>query len=196
MKVSDVMREVLKERVFFEQSGGGVTVSGGEPLSQPEFVTGFLMACKKEGLRTALDTSGFASPSVLLSTAPFTDLYLYDVKIMNSGKHRQYAGVDNEIILSNLLKLSETGARIWARTPVIPGVNSDETNLRETGEFLSLVRGVEQLNLLPYHSSAEDKHNRWRMDYTLSGTHPPTEQSMRRAVEIIEDCGVKAIIGG
>jgi pyruvate formate lyase activating enzyme len=194
--VGEVMREILKERIFFEQSGGGVTLTGGEPLSQPDFALELLRECKKEGIGTALDTSGFVSRSLLMDTVPYTDLYLYDVKIMDPKKHREFTGVDNDVILSNLSRLGASGASIWARMPFIPEVNTDETNLRKTGLFLSAVGGVRQLNLLPYHSAAEDKHDRWRMNYKLRGTNPPTEQSLRRAAEIIRGFGVKVVIGG
>jgi pyruvate formate lyase activating enzyme len=196
MNVDEVMREILKERIFFEQSGGGVTLTGGEPLCQPEFVLELLRECKKKELHTALDTSGFASGEALMNTLPFTDLYLYDVKVMDSDKHREYTGVDNKVILTNLQQLCTSGAAIWARMPFIPGMNTDEENLRATGKFLSTLSGVRQLNLLQFHTAAEDKHDRWRMEYKLRGLHPPTEQSLRNAAAIIEGFGVKVVVGG
>jgi pyruvate formate lyase activating enzyme len=194
--VGEVMAAVLKERIFFEQSGGGVTLSGGEPLGQPEFAMAILRECRRLDIPTAIDTSGFADADTLLGTIPLTDLYLYDIKHMNPEKHREYTGVDNEAILSNMAKLGEGGGAINARMPFIPGINADEGNVRKTGEFLSRIRGVTGLNLLPYHNAAEDKHNRWGMDYRLSGTYSPTENSLRRAAEIIEGFGVRVAIGG
>ncbi|MDR3332959.1 MAG: glycyl-radical enzyme activating protein [Synergistaceae bacterium] len=196
MSALDVVEAVMKERIFLEQSGGGVTLSGGEPFEQPEFVYAILEECKRRGIRTAIDTSGFAEADVLLDTTSLTDLYLYDVKHMDPERHKEYTGVDNDIILSNLRKLRESGAAIVARMPFIPGVNTDDVNLRATGEFLAKVGGVAALSLLPYHSAAEDKHGRWGMDYRLSGALPPTEYSLRRAAGIIEGCGVKVAIGG
>jgi pyruvate formate lyase activating enzyme len=192
----ELTHQILKERVFFEQSGGGVTLTGGEPLSQPEFAIAILRECKRYELHTALDTSGFASPSVIMETIPYTDLFLYDIKTMNPEKHREFTGVDNEIILSNLRKLSSAGAHIWARMPFIPGLNTDMENLSATGSFLSGLGSVSQLNLLPYHSAAEDKHNRWGIKFSLKGLRPPTEQSLRNAARIIEGFGVKVLIGG
>lgn len=193
MTACGVMRDALKERVFFDQSGGGVTITGGEPMSQPAFVMELLEECKRNEIHTALDTSGFAGESAVMDTVPLTDLYLYDVKIMDPGKHREYTGVDNDIILSNLKKLGERGASIHARMPFIPGVNADDKNVLATAEFLSGVKGLRLLHLLPYHTAAEDKHDRWGMEYRLRGTFPPTEQSLRRAAEIVESKGVKAI---
>jgi pyruvate formate lyase activating enzyme len=198
MTVPEVMKRILKERIFFEQSGGGVTLSGGEPLSQPEFAMALLRECKKNDLHTAIDTSGFTSPAVLMEATQFTDLFLYDIKVMDPEKHREYTGVDNEIILSNLSKLAQSGVPVWARMPFIPTVNTDEKNLRAVGKFLSSpsCAGIKRLNLLPYHSAAEDKHNRWGMKYKLKEILPPTEQSMRSAAAVIGSFGVNVLIGG
>ena len=198
MTVDEVMRAIMKERMFFEQSGGGVTLTGGEPLGQPAFAVALLEACKKNELHTAIDTCGFAEFGVFETTLPFTDLYLYDIKHMDPEQHRLYTGVDNEIILQNLVRLGEAGAAIFARMPFIPGINTDEKNLHDMGRFLKGVRGVAQLNLLPYHSAAEDKHSRWSMDYKpgQGKLYPPTENALRRAAEIVESYGIKTVIGG
>lgn len=197
MGEGDVMREILKERLFIEQSGGGVTFSGGEPLGQPEFLVGLLRECKRNEIHTAVDTCGFVGSKALLDSVPYTDLYLYDVKHMDPKKHKEYTGVDNDVVLSNLVKLGESGAAINARMPFIPGVNTDEENLRATAAFLAKAKGITQLNLLPYHSAAEDKHNRWGMEYKLKGAvFTPTENSLRKAVRIIESYGILAKIGG
>ncbi len=197
MSVAEVMREILKERMFYDQSGGGVTFSGGEPLSQPEFVMALLEECKRNEINTAIDTCGFVSPKVLLDTVPYTDLYLYDIKHMDPEKHKEYTGVDNAVVLSNLMKLGENGAAINIRMPFIPGVNTDEKNIRAMAEFLAGVKGITQVNLLPYHSAAEDKHNRWSMEYKLKGAvFVPTENSLRKAAEIIESYGIRTAIGG
>jgi pyruvate formate lyase activating enzyme len=190
------MKAVLKDRIFFEQSGGGVTISGGEPLSQFDFTMALLEECRRNGINTAIDTCGFVDAQNLLDAAPLTDLFLYDIKHMDPEKHREYTGVDNEIIKSNLVRLGESGARINARLPFVPGVNTDEANLRAAGEFLSRVKGVELVSLLPYHSAAEDKHKRWSMEFKLRGAYPPTENMLASAAAIMENCGVKTAIGG
>jgi pyruvate formate lyase activating enzyme len=196
MDAAEVMKSILKERIFFEQSGGGVTISGGEPLSQCEFTLALLEECGKNDINTAIDTCGFVNAQTLFDAAKRTDLFLYDIKHMDPEKHRKYTGVDNEIIKSNLVKLGENGARINARVPFVPGVNTDEANIRATGEFLARVKGVELVSLLPYHTAAEDKHKRWGMEFKLEKTHPPTENSLKSAAAIMESCGVRVAIGG
>lgn len=196
LDVDAVMQQILKERIFFEQSGGGVTLSGGEPLGQPDFALGILEACRARGIHTAIDTCGFVQQDVLLETLPLTNLYLYDVKHMDPVQHKHYTGVDNEIILDNLRKLGEGGAVIHARMPFIPGINSGEENLHETAKFLAEVPGVAQLHLLPYHTAAADKHRRWSVPYKLQDIYAPTENAMRKAAAIVESHGVKAVIGG
>jgi pyruvate formate lyase activating enzyme len=196
VEIAEIMDEILKELIFFEQSGGGVTVSGGEPLAQCDFVVSLLEECKRRGVRTAIDTCGFVDGDSLMAAAPLTDLFLYDVKHMDPEKHKKYTGADNGIILSNLAKLGKSGAEINARMPFIPGFNTDERNLRATGRFLAGVKGVTFLSLLPYHNAAEDKHNRWGMEFKLKGTYPPTENSLLAAASIIESCGVRAVVGG
>jgi pyruvate formate lyase activating enzyme len=196
MSVDEVMESILKERIFFEQSGGGVTLSGGEPLGQPEFVMELLSECKRHDIHTAIDTSGFVDSKILLDTIPVTNLYLYDIKHMDPEEHKKYTGVDNDVILSNLKRLGEAGAAINARMPFVPGVNTDEGNLRATAAFLSGARGITALNLLPYHSAAADKHGRWGMRFRLSEIHAPTETSLRRAAELMENHGVRTAIGG
>jgi pyruvate formate lyase activating enzyme len=190
------MTEVLKERIFFEQSGGGVTLTGGEPLFQPEFAMALLSVCRRYGVRTAIDTSGFVDAKVLLDAAPRTDLFLYDVKHMDPEKHRRCTGVDNGVILSNLSKLGEAGAAVNVRMPFIPGINTDDENVEAMGAFLSRVRGIVGINLLPYHTAAEDKHDRWGMGYRLRGVRAPDVDSLRRAARILETWGLRAVIGG
>ena len=196
MSVAEVMAAVMKERIFFEQSGGGVTISGGEPLSQSDFAMALLEECKRVGINTAVDTCGFAAADSLLKTVPLTDLFLYDLKHMDPEAHRRYTGVDNEIIKSNMLKLGEAGARINARMPFIPGVNSGEANIRATGEFLSRAKGVELLSILPYHAAAADKHKRWGMRFNLADVYPPTENALKAAAAILESYGIQTAIGG
>jgi pyruvate formate lyase activating enzyme len=115
---------------------------------------------------------------------------------MDPEKHREYTGVDNEVILSNLARLGESGAVIYARLPFVPGVNDDEGNVASTADFLSRVKGVVQLNLLPYHTASRDKHSRWNMDFRLGDTLPPTEHALRVAARAAESRGVKTVIGG
>lgn len=196
MSVDDLMKEILKERIFFDESGGGVTLTGGEPLAQPEFAMAILAECRHHEIHTVLDTCGFVGSKILLDTVPLTDLYLYDVKHMDPEKHKEYTGVDNELILSNLEKLSESGADIVARMPFIPGLNSDDENIRATGAFLSKLKGVRRLDILPYHRLALDKHNRWKMEFRLQDVYAPTENALRSAANIARGFGIEVSIGG
>ncbi len=122
-----------RDRPFFESSGGGVTFSGGEPLSQPEFLASCLRACRERGLHTAVDTCGLAPRDVVLEIAGLTDLVLFDIKQMDPEAHRRHTGADNRLILENLRLLSATGTEIWVRVPLIPGVNDDVANLEDLG---------------------------------------------------------------
>jgi len=194
--VDEIVETVMKDRIFFDQSGGGVTISGGEPLAQFDFTAALLEECKKREISTAIDTCGFVDSQNLLDVVPMTDIFLYDIKHMNPDKHREYTGVDNEIIKSNLVKLGESGARIIARVPFVPGINTDEDNIRATGEFLARTRGVELVSLLPYHTAAEDKHRRWGMEFKLRGAHPPTGNTLASSAAIIESFAKPTAIGG
>ena len=196
MPVVDLMRVILKDRIFYDQSHGGVTFSGGEPLMQPAFVMEALRACRHEEIHTAIDTCGFVSESALLETVPLTNLYLYDLKFMDSAQHKKYTGVDNELILSNLTKLGEAGAAINARIPFIPGINSSDEEMKRMGEYLNTVKGLTRVNLLPYHAVAAGKHRRWGIEYKLEETLPPTEHNLRKAAAILERYSLKVHIGG
>ncbi len=195
LTVAQVMAEVMKDSVFYEQSGGGVTFSGGEPLMQPEFLEQLLLKCKEEELHTALDTCGFAPWSVFERIIPLTDLFLYDVKMMDDEKHRQYTGASNRLILDNLRKLAATEGEIWARIPIIPGINDDHQNLVQTGEFLAEI-GLRDVNILPYHSMGEDKYRRLQEDYRLKDLKPPTDDAMKRVSKVLSSYGLNVKTGG
>ena len=196
LTVDNVIARILRDRVFFDQSGGGVTLSGGEPFYQPEFATALLKECRRHEIHTSVDTCGFVSRSVLLEALPFVDLFLYDIKHMDPEKHREYTGVDNEVILSNLKMLGEAGVLIHARMPFIPGLNTDEKNMHSVGAFLRGVRGVVKVNLLPYHTAAEDKHRRWNVEFKLKNLRAPSVDMLRRGAAVLEGYGLKVEIGG
>ena len=155
--VEEVMARVLKDRLFFQTSGGGVTFSGGEPLSQPEFLIALLTACGNEALHRTVDTSGHAPRSVLTEVARKTDLFLFDLKHMDSKKHLRFTGVGNETILSNLAFLSEKKANLWVRMPLIPGFNDDKKAISQAGDFLSGLDLPPPVRLLPYHNHQKVK---------------------------------------
>jgi pyruvate formate lyase activating enzyme len=195
--VDQIMAEIEKERVFFDQSGGGVTFSGGEPLTHPELLIKLLDECGKRGIHRVVDTAGLANANVLLEIAKRTDLFLFDLKMMNSEKHKKWVGVENRIILENLQLLSETGANIIIRIPFIGGVNDDEENVRNTAEFIANLSGLKkEVNLLPYHKIAQPKYQRLGRPNSFTLLHEPTNETIERAIQLFGNMGISATIGG
>jgi pyruvate formate lyase activating enzyme len=194
--IGELMAAVLQDRVFYEDSGGGVTFSGGEPLTQPGFLKALLVACRSEGLRTAVDTCGFACTDVLLDVAGLTNLVLYDLKLMDEARHRQYTGVSNAPILANLRALAQAHPNIWLRVPVIPGINDLEEDWQEAAGFAAELRGIRQVNLLPYHKLGLFKSRRLGHSPPLESWQPPSPERMERAAGIFRQCGLNVKIGG
>lgn len=152
----DIMKVVMADKSYF-RDGGGITISGGEPLAQPEFTLELLKEAKRAGLHTCLDTSGYGRTEILLSMIPYVDLFLYDIKHYDNSEHIKYTSVENGLILRNLQKLSAHRAKIWIRCPVIPGINDKEEHLRYVGELADKLDGVKAIGLLPYHNWWTDK---------------------------------------
>ncbi len=196
MAVQEVLVEGLKDRLFYDQSGGGVTFSGGEPLMQPRFLREALRACKAVGLSTAVDTCGYASPENIMSIAAHTDLFLYDLKFIDSDKHLRYTGVSNSLILENLKLLARSHGNIWLRIPVIPGLNDDDEHLREVARLARATDGVRQVNLLPYHRTGVGKFRRLDRTYRLEQTPNPTPDELEKLKERIAIFGLEATLGG
>jgi pyruvate formate lyase activating enzyme len=192
--VSEVMEQVKREIPFYDESGGGVTFSGGEPLMQPGFLSALLRACREQEIHTVVDTSGFANWNVFEQIRRDVDLFLYDLKHMDSTRHREVTGVPNEPILSNLRTLSELGHRIMVRIPLIPGINDDEQNLRQSGEFLSSLPKLEGVELMGYHNIAQAKYEALSREYKLADTKPPTEEAMLHAAEILRSYNLSVIL--
>lgn len=196
MTVAEVTDAVLQDRVFYEDSAGGVTVSGGEPLMQPQFLKALLGACRVQGLRTAVDTCGFACTDVLREVAPLTDLILYDLKSMDDVTHRHYTGVSNAPILANLRALDEIHAHLWLRVPIIPGINDSEQSLEAVARFAATLSSLRQVNLLPYHKIGVHKFRRLGQKYALEGVEPPSPERMDRALNLFRDHGLTTKVGG
>ena len=156
--VDEVMREILKDKVFYENSGGGVTFSGGECMLQIDFLEEILKACKQNGIHTAVDTAGLVPFEFFERIIPYTDLFLYDVKCYDSEKHKQYTGVGNELILENLKRLLATDKSVWIRIPIIPTVNDTEEEIRSIRSFLLSCGTPEKVELLPYHAMGKHKY--------------------------------------
>jgi len=189
ISVGDAYKELDKDRPFYENSNGGITVSGGEPLRQHDFVGNLLHMCKEEGLHTALDTSGYSKWEKFEAVLPYTNLVLLDLKIMDSERHRQHTGVDNGLILENAAKMADLeNTDIWVRVPLIPGINSDEDNIAAIAGFVreSMPGATRRVEFLPYHRLGESKFERLGRKYKLKGVEPPTKEMMEQIVEIAE----------
>ena len=194
MNVDQVMEEIEADRAFYDQSGGGVTFSGGEPLAQPAFLFNLLVECKARGLHTTLDTSGYASWTVMDKIRGYVDLFLYDLKLMDNARHRRYTGVSNQKILANLTRLSELGHRITIRIPVIPGINDDEANLRQTGAFLASLPVRPPVELLAYHQSGLAKYDSLGLEYRLPEVLPPEPRRMEGIAGILQESGLQVTV--
>jgi len=194
--VSEVMQSILQDQLFYDESGGGVTFSGGEPLLQAKFLTLLLQECKKHQLHTAVDTCGLAPQEQLLAIAPFTDVFLYDLKLMDNAKHRHFTGASNHVILSNLTVLGPVAKNIWIRVPLIPTINTDQANLEKTARFASKIPNVRQVNLLPFHHFGINKTHQETPNQTLADIAPPTESANQQAAAIFESFGLTVRIGG
>jgi pyruvate formate lyase activating enzyme len=195
MSVPAVVREIEKDVVFYDESGGGVTFSGGEPLAQPRFVDALLEACVARRIHTVVDTCGLADKNLLLHLSGKVDLFLYDFKLFDPIKHQKYVGVSNDNILENLEALARRKKPIVIRYPVIPGINDGAEDIRRTVAFLSHL-GLLRIDLLPYHRIGVDKYRRVGMQYRLAGLEPPSMDHVRQIAGQFEREGFAVRIGG
>lgn len=196
MSTEALLAEIRKDTVFFDESGGGVTFSGGEPLAQPGFLLAMLEACAGRGIHTAVDTCGHAPTDWLLAAARWTDLFLYDLKLIDDRRHERLTGVSNALILRNLHALAQAHRDIWIRVPVIPGLNDADADLDATARLAASLPGVTQVNLLPYHRAGVAKFQRLGATYELPDVVPPTADFLGRARARFEAHGLNARIGG
>lgn len=194
--INAIMTLIKKDKLFFEQSNGGVTFSGGEPLMQPKFLMTLLKACGAENIHRTVDTCGFVETEVLKKVAKHTDLFLFDLKIMDSDRHRQFTGVPNELILENLRELSQMDQRIFIRFPLIPGINSDEENIRAMGHFITSLPNINSIDLLFYQGAAKNKYTRLEIKNAGKELRPPTEIEKTTTINILKEYGLKVRIGG
>lgn len=192
----EVLREIEKDLPFFDQSGGGVTFSGGEPLQQADALLRLLRRCGELGIHRVVDTTGFAPAPVLLEVAKHTELFLYDVKHMHPLRHKEYTGVPNELILTNLQMLAKSGAAFRIRIPLLSGINDDEGNIRATGAFAASLPGLQGIDLLPYHHFATSKYTKLGAGYRGEPRHCPGPDDISRVRKILEHFGHRVSIGG
>lgn len=192
---ADLIKEIAKDSLFFEQSGGGVTFSGGEPFSQAAFLLEILALCEKERIKAAIDTCGYCETETLLKAAEKTNLFLYDIKFIDSDKHEKYCGVKNDLILSNLKALSETKTKLLIRVPVIPSINDDIPEMAGIFEFIKDFKNIETVHLLPYHNIQIDKYKRLGIQYELSDISGDESRNMKAISRIFEG-RFRAKVGG
>ncbi len=193
MSVSEVMSTVLEDRIFYETGGGGMTLSGGEPTMQPDFVLALLKTAKVEGLNTALDTCGYSKQKVYESMLPYIDNFLYDIKHIKPDGHKRCTGHTNERIIENLRFLSDKGAKIEIRIPLVPGYNDDGETLHGIGKLLSEVI-ITKAKLLPYHYYARSKYTALDIADTLPDVEIPNKAKLETAGEILRSYNINVII--
>lgn len=193
--LEETLKEVMKDKVFYEQSNGGVTVSGGEPLTQTDFVEEFLKRLKEENIHTAVDTCGAVSFENIQRVVPYTDVFLYDIKLMDDEKHKRFIGTSNKLILDNLRKLSQIHDNINLRMPIIEGVNSDEEHIKETVNYIKGLN-IKKVNLLPYHDIAKHKYKKLDIVYEDEKMSKPSDEKMESFKDIFEKNGYETKIGG
>jgi len=191
----EMLKEIEKDVTFYDESGGGVTFSGGEPLMQPDFLEALLEGCKERNIRTALDTCGYASCETVDRIKDKVDLFLYDIKSMDDRTHRKFTGVSNKLIIQNFKRLVDNGSSVSVRFPVIPGVNDNAENVTKTGEF-ALSHGVDQVCLLPYHRAGIEKYRSLDKTYRLEDIQSPSDEKMQMIKEKLITLGLDVRIGG
>lgn len=198
-EIQELMKELLKDQMFYETSHGGVTLSGGEVLARSlDYVENLMKRLKMRGIRINIDTCGAVQWKSFERIMPYTDVFLYDIKLMDSEKHRSCTGRDNKEILENLTRLSESGAGIWIRIPVIGGVNDNEEEIKAIGEFLKdrSIR-ADRVNLLPYHNTGSGKYGRVGMEYEGNDFYTPTEEVMQKLQGTLQNyINYPVLIGG
>jgi len=193
VSVKEVLKAVEKDIPFYRSSNGGVTISGGEPLTQPEFTKAILKACKERGIHTVLDTSGYEQWEVLEEILKYVDLTLYDIKHTDPVKHKAYTGVSNELILENIRRMGQKKMPIVIRLAVIPKINDSEENINELIELTKEVLPL-RVDLLPYHRLGVSKYRMLGREYRLDGLEPPTRKNLKRIQDSLRLHKVEAAV--
>jgi len=196
VSVGEIMEEIEKDSVFFDESGGGVTFSGGEPLLQVDFLESLMEEVKKSNIHVVLDTSGYLPFEDLEKISDKVDLFLFDLKIMDDEKHKKYTGVSNRIILENLQKLSDKEKAVNVRIPLVSGVNDDNQSIQMFAEHLRTLKKVKNISLLAYHRGGCEKYRRLQKEEQLKTFQLPSEKRIEEAKNILVDSGFSVKMGG
>ena len=194
--VDEVLKTVLKDRIYYRRSGGGMTLSGGEMLMQPQFAQALLKAAKQNGITTAVESTGFAPFSTIEKLLPYIDTFLMDIKHIDSAVHKEYTSQPNELILENALRIAKSGTHLIIRTPVIPGFNDSAEDIAAIARFASSLPGVNEMHILPYHRIGQDKYSGLGREYTLAHLTPPTNKKMEELLRVVCSYGLEGKIGG
>ncbi|MGG7098253.1 glycyl-radical enzyme activating protein [Clostridium sardiniense] len=195
MTVEQVIKELKKDAINYRRSGGGITLSGGEPLVQSVFTQEIFKACKAQGWHTAIETTGYARPEVIEKVFPYVDLVLMDIKNINSDSHKEGTGVSNEIILKNAKRISEI-TKMVVRVPVIPRFNSSLESILEISKFAKTLNGIDTIHLLPYHTYGENKYELLGKSYLMKEFQSLSEDEIDTLKDIVQGQGLKCVIGG
>ena len=195
MTVEEVLKKAMQDRRFYLKSGGGVTISGGEPMSQFAFTLALCKRLKAEGIHVALDTTGYAPTERFLEILPYVDLFLYDLKHMDSHHHKMLTGVPNDLIHKNARELAKNGARFQIRYPMIPKLNAGAENVKATAEFcVEIQQGIDVVQLLPYHKLGKMKYDRLGRPYRLTNVEAPSDEFMQESLKLFQSYGLNAMI--
>jgi pyruvate formate lyase activating enzyme len=196
ISVDELLSEISKDRIFYEESSGGVTFSGGEPFMQHEFLIRLLNECKIAGIHSAIDTSGYTASEIITEVAPYADLFLYDLKLMNDDEHQKYTGVSNQVILKNLIELDQLGKKIIIRIPIVPEITDTNENLFAIRGFISYLNNIIEVNLLPYHRAGEGKYIKYGRENKMGDTVSPERKNLENIRIFFSESKYKVKIGG
>lgn len=196
--VAEVMKTVEKDRQYYWRTGGGLTLSGGESLCQPEFATALLQAAQESGISTAMESMGCAKWETIEKLLPYLDQYLLDIKHMNPRKHKEFTGRSNELMIENAMKIAKSGmTELSIRVPVIPGFNDTEEEIRQIAAYTATLPNVKHMHLLPYHRLGQDKYTGLNREYLMGDVKPPTNEHMQKLLKVAEmTSGIECQIGG
>ena len=194
--VAEIIKEVEKDAVLHEESGGGVTISGGEPFFQSKFLIRLLKGLKKRDIHTCVDTTGHVDQETLIKSSKYIDMFLFDLKHFDDRMHIKYTGASNRLILDNLMLLDKLGKKVEIRYPLIPGINDDEADLYRMFAFLNKLTHQYPVSILPYHKIGKNKYQRYNIEYKMEGIEEPSETQIKKVQKHFEEAGFTVKIGG